>query len=249
MAGAVRLAAAVVALGHAARRDVADVGQPRGRVPGNGARRPPVLWRVPWSSRPSIPHLGPIVVILWHGHEAAAAADTRARAAVRSRGASRRRWRPTPPVRCSAGRTSPTSWRSERRRSPTVAWGSSAAWRRGPGWPQEIDSSLALLKIHRPYHESDHVLNIAYNALCGGTTLNDIEARRGDRVFLDGIGAESLPDPTTRGLLPALRPRLGDGAPRGDQPSHVYGSGPPSRRPSSPGGGDRRRRLDHLHRR
>ena len=43
------------------------------------------------------------------------------------------------------------------------------------------------------------MLNIAYNALCGGTTLDDIEARRADRVFLDGIGAESLPDPTTAG--------------------------------------------------
>ena len=67
------------------------------------------------------------------------------------------------------------------------------------GLAQEIDESLELLKIHRPYYESDHVLNIAYNALCGGMTLTDIEARRGDRVFLDGIGAESLPDPTTAG--------------------------------------------------
>src|SRR5450755_791116 len=35
----------------------------------------------------------------------------------------------------------------------------------------EIDASVKLLKVHRPYHESDHVLNIAYNALCGGTRL------------------------------------------------------------------------------
>ena len=63
----------------------------------------------------------------------------------------------------------------------------------------EIDSSLELLKLHKPYHESDHVLNIAYNALCGGQRLQDIEARRCDRVFLDGLGCESLPDPTTAG--------------------------------------------------
>src|SRR5712692_1189207 len=63
----------------------------------------------------------------------------------------------------------------------------------------EIDKSLHLLKIHRPYHESDHVLNIAYNALCGGTRLDDIEQRRGDAVFLDGLGAPALPDPTTAG--------------------------------------------------
>jgi hypothetical protein len=61
------------------------------------------------------------------------------------------------------------------------------------GLAEEIDSSLSLLAIHRLYFESDHVLNVAYNALCGGTTLDDIEARRRDRVFLDGIGAESLP--------------------------------------------------------
>ncbi len=67
------------------------------------------------------------------------------------------------------------------------------------GLAGEIDSSLSLLKIHHPYYESDHVLNVAYNALCGGAALDDIEARRGDRVFLDGIGAPSLPDPTTAG--------------------------------------------------
>jgi len=63
----------------------------------------------------------------------------------------------------------------------------------------EIDSSLELLQVHRPYFESDHVLNIAYNILCGGKTLDDIEGRRGDRVFLDALGTPALPDPTTAG--------------------------------------------------
>ena len=67
------------------------------------------------------------------------------------------------------------------------------------GLAAEIDSSLELLKLHKPYHESDHVLNIAYNALCGGQRLEHIEARRCDAVFLDGLGVESLPDPTTAG--------------------------------------------------
>jgi Transposase DDE domain group 1 len=67
------------------------------------------------------------------------------------------------------------------------------------GLAGEIDASLELLKLHRPYHESDHVVNIAYNALCGGRRLEDIEARRQDAVFLDGLGVESLPDPTTAG--------------------------------------------------
>ncbi len=67
------------------------------------------------------------------------------------------------------------------------------------GLAEEIDSSLHLLKCHKPYHESDHVLNIAYNPLCGGRTLDDIELRRGDAVFLDGLGTKSIPDPTTAG--------------------------------------------------
>ncbi|HYB28927.1 MAG TPA: IS1380 family transposase [Solirubrobacteraceae bacterium] len=67
------------------------------------------------------------------------------------------------------------------------------------GLASEIDASVELLKVHRPYHESDHVLNIAYNALCGGRRLEDIETRRSDAVFLDGLGTPSLPDPTTAG--------------------------------------------------
>ena len=69
----------------------------------------------------------------------------------------------------------------------------------GVGLAEEINSSLHLLKLHKPYHESDHVLNIAYNILCGGQRLQDIELRRGDAVFLDGLGTQSLPDPTTAG--------------------------------------------------
>jgi len=70
---------------------------------------------------------------------------------------------------------------------------------RALGLAKEVDSSLQLLKLHKPYYESDHVLNIAYNALCGGQRLDDIELRRRDQVFLDGIGAASVPDPTTAG--------------------------------------------------
>jgi len=70
---------------------------------------------------------------------------------------------------------------------------------RNVGLAQQIDRRLALLKIHVPYHESDHVLNIAYNQLCGGRTLDDIELRRNDEVFLNALGAKSIPDPTTAG--------------------------------------------------
>src|SRR5216110_3825005 len=62
-----------------------------------------------------------------------------------------------------------------------------------------IDNRLCLLKIHLPFHESDHVLNFAYNALCDGTCLQDIELRRQDEIYLDALGAQRIPDPTTSG--------------------------------------------------
>jgi hypothetical protein len=62
-----------------------------------------------------------------------------------------------------------------------------------------INARLHLLKIHMPYHESDHVLNFAYNVLCEGTALGDIELRRNDAAFLDALGARRIPDPTTAG--------------------------------------------------
>jgi hypothetical protein len=67
------------------------------------------------------------------------------------------------------------------------------------GLAKEIDSRLQLLKRHLPYHESDHVLNLAYNALLEGQRLEDIELRRNDEAFLDGLGAQRIPDPTTSG--------------------------------------------------
>lgn len=62
-----------------------------------------------------------------------------------------------------------------------------------------INQKLHLLKFPLPYHHSDHVLNFAYNALCDGTCLQDIELRRQDEVYLDALGARRIPDPTTAG--------------------------------------------------
>lgn len=67
------------------------------------------------------------------------------------------------------------------------------------GLVEAIDSRLQLLKFHCPYHESDHVLNFALNALCDATCLQDIELHRNDEVFLDALGTQSIPDPTTAG--------------------------------------------------
>lgn len=67
------------------------------------------------------------------------------------------------------------------------------------GLRSRIDADLGLLKVHLPSQESDHVLNIAYNVLCGGTRLEDIERLRHDVAYMNALGADLIPDPTTAG--------------------------------------------------
>lgn len=67
------------------------------------------------------------------------------------------------------------------------------------GLVDQINDGLHLLKIHLPYHESDHVLNLAYNVMCGGTRLEDIERLRHDTAYMNALGADLIPDPTTAG--------------------------------------------------
>ncbi len=62
-----------------------------------------------------------------------------------------------------------------------------------------LDAELRLLKRHLPYHESDHVLNLTYNILVGGKTLADLELLRNDEIYLNALGAQRIPDPTTAG--------------------------------------------------
>src|SRR5262249_28942326 len=61
------------------------------------------------------------------------------------------------------------------------------------------DHDFHRLKRHLPSHESDHVLNIAFNILAGGRRLEHLELRRNDEVDLDALGAVRIPDPTTAG--------------------------------------------------
>ncbi len=70
---------------------------------------------------------------------------------------------------------------------------------RNTGLIRAIDDRVDVLKRHLPYHESDHVLNIAYNSLTGGNCLDDIDMRRNDEAYMDALGAERIPDPTTAG--------------------------------------------------
>ena len=67
------------------------------------------------------------------------------------------------------------------------------------GLVDAIDRHVEVLKVALPYHESDHVLGLAYNVLCGGTCLQDIERLRQDEVYLDALGTPRIPDPTTAG--------------------------------------------------
>ena len=67
------------------------------------------------------------------------------------------------------------------------------------GLDEAIDQHLHLLQLHLPYHESDHVLNIAYNLLAGGCCLEHLELLRNDAAYMDLLGARRIPDPTTAG--------------------------------------------------
>jgi hypothetical protein len=63
----------------------------------------------------------------------------------------------------------------------------------------EINRAIPLLKLHLPYDEADHVINIAMNLLAGGNCLDHLEDRRQDEAYLNALGAERIPDPTTEG--------------------------------------------------
>lgn len=63
----------------------------------------------------------------------------------------------------------------------------------------QINCHVRLLRFYLPYAESDHVLNIAYNLLAGGTCLEHLEYRRTDEAYLNALGATRVPDPTTAG--------------------------------------------------
>jgi hypothetical protein len=62
-----------------------------------------------------------------------------------------------------------------------------------------INRLCPIFKVRLPYSEADHVLNMAYNILAGGTCLEHLELRRKDEGYLNALGAERIPDPTTAG--------------------------------------------------
>ena len=70
---------------------------------------------------------------------------------------------------------------------------------RSIGLAERIDRRVEVFKRHFPYHESDHVLNLTYNILAGGTRLEDLERLRNDEAYLNTLGCQRVPDPTTAG--------------------------------------------------
>ena len=67
------------------------------------------------------------------------------------------------------------------------------------GLAPAIDEEVEVLKRHRPYHESDHVLALAYNVLVGGRCIDDLDRHRQSIAFLDALGARRIPGATTAG--------------------------------------------------
>ncbi len=67
------------------------------------------------------------------------------------------------------------------------------------GLAETINRRAPVMKLHAPYSDADHVQNIAFNLLAGGRCLDHIELRRQDEAYLNGIGVERIPDPTTAG--------------------------------------------------
>ena len=70
----------------------------------------------------------------------------------------------------------------------------------------DIDRNLHLFKRHLPYHESDHVLNIAYNILAGGKKIEHLELRRNDEVYLNALAPCGSPTPPQPGISAAASP-------------------------------------------
>ena len=80
-----------------------------------------------------------------------------------------------------------------------VVWESCSNWCGNWRWPRASIKGCPIFKFHLPYSEADHVLNMAFNLLAGGTCLEHLELRRSDEAYLDALGAQRIPDPTTAG--------------------------------------------------
>ena len=70
---------------------------------------------------------------------------------------------------------------------------------RESGLIDAIDTHLDLFRVHLPYHESDHVLNIAFNAFATARAWKTSSIAVRMRRISTPWSAERIPDPTTAG--------------------------------------------------
>ena len=61
------------------------------------------------------------------------------------------------------------------------------------GLDEAINRRLRLFKLRNPYFESDHILNIAYNILCNGECLEDIERLQTMKCILTQLALIEYP--------------------------------------------------------
>ena len=79
------------------------------------------------------------------------------------------------------------------------------------GIAQAINAGLRLLRRHKPYAESDHILTLVYNLLSGGETLNDVNRLGDDPALLRVLGTEQVPHATSVGdFLARFKPKKAD---------------------------------------
>jgi hypothetical protein len=67
------------------------------------------------------------------------------------------------------------------------------------GIDRAINDRLSLLRSHRPYRESDHVLTHVYNLFVGGSAIEDIADLQLSEPVRRILGTQRIPDPTTAG--------------------------------------------------
>jgi len=89
-------------------------------------------------------------------------------------------------------------------RTNATAWGGVAVMyelARRVGLVKSLDDKVHVLKIHKPYHESDHIMSLALNVLAGGTCLEDLEFAPTGSIVYGCPGRESNPRPDDRRRL------------------------------------------------
>ena len=74
------------------------------------------------------------------------------------------------------------------------------------GLAETLNRRVPVITLYAPYSDADHIQNVAFNLLAGGRCLEHIEQLRQDDAYLNGVGVERIPDPTTAGAIAVVTP-------------------------------------------